>query len=185
MFSEKYELLKSEIPSISEQIKLFPLELQEKVFNLLVSTLLGNSVSTILSPNDFDETIGAETNKNDLPSELEVKLSSEPRNYVQEFKTFFNEKVPDKKLNAIEFTAFVAYFFKFRAPEANQLDEITKETLEEAYRYVPIKPPGDLNSAMSNAKNKRGFLDSGEKPRSYKITPAGEYFINHDLPKAK
>lgn len=174
MSQEEYTLLKTEMPSIAEQIKLFPEELQEKVFQILISTLMDRSIS-------FGElTTASDTTANVEPSSIS---SPEKRNYVEEFKSFVDEKDPNSKLNAMEFATLVAYFFTYLAPDENKNPEITEKIVTDAYKLSSHKPPGDIKSTLNNAKNKHAYLDKTSTPGVYKITPSGEYFIKSELPR--
>jgi hypothetical protein len=173
MLNDTYQLLKAEIPSIAEAVKLFPEELQSEVFHIMVSSLVGKPVEDLIPPE----------NKT-LPTTLTPDSSPPPpineqRNYVEEFKKFVEEKDPDKKLLDLEFAALVSYFFTYLAPPNKQTENITPEMLLDANK----KPPKNPKSTLMNAKAKRGFLETGNVAGSFKLSPAGEYFVKNELPK--
>ncbi len=172
MSKEEYEGLKAEMASIADTVKLFPDDLQGRVFSLLVGSLTGKPVPPEVSTSEINEPVEA--------SSALVQPSS--RNYVEEFKRFCEEKtLGGKRVNEQEFAAVAAYYFAFLAPEEHKLETFTEENLADAYKYADRKPPTRIDSVLSNAKSKKLF--DSEKRGVYKISVAGQHLVKNDLPR--
>lgn len=115
--------------------------------------------------------------KEDIP----LPTQSHPATYKKHapnIKTFVTEKNP---VSDNQFTATVAYYYRFEAPEAERKDSISPEELKEACRQADRKRIKYPRQTLNNAY-KEGFLDkAGEKGR-YKINTVGENLVAMTLP---
>lgn len=175
MGREEYDLLKAELPNIAESISVFPESLQERVFDLLVRSLLGLSSRKEEPASKNEQQLSTEHFSN--PSEAEEKTDFEI------FKDFLKEKVPQGKLSNADFIVLAVYYFAHKAPEERRISVCGQDELFEAFSWAGYKPPksdASLRASVSNAK-KTGRIDY-ESAGKYKLTSAGKYFVEHELP---
>ena len=79
-----------------------------------------------------------------------------------------------------QFTAVVAYFYRFEAPEAVRKDAIDANTLKEAARLAGRRQARNWVFTLNNAKNS-GYLDAAGSGQ-YKINSVGENLVAMTLP---
>lgn len=95
-----------------------------------------------------------------------------------DIKTFVESKQPK---NDTQFTATVAYFYQFEAPESERTDVITSEVVQEACRKAGrarlTSPKDTLNNTL-----KAGYLDKGSERGQFKINSVGENLVAMVLP---
>jgi hypothetical protein len=171
MSKEEFDLLKEEALVIAEIVKQYPEALQEQIFTLFVSTLLDRQVPKPLPPSV----------NGDSPTENPSAFPDEERNVVEEFKNFVEQKDPNGKLNDAQFVPLVAYFYTRLAPKDSLIEEMNKETLEEACTHADRKPPKNLTSTLSKAKAAR-YLKTGSDRGLFVLAAGGEHFVK-SLPK--
>lgn len=94
-----------------------------------------------------------------------------------DIKKFVKDKAPKSD---VHFAATVAYYYEFKAPEAQRKDAITKEDLVEACRRVDRKRPKRSAQVLVNAYHD-GLFDRGGKG-SYKLNSVGENLVAMALP---
>ncbi len=92
-------------------------------------------------------------------------------------KEFIDEKSPK---GHIEVITALAYW----ARENEGLQDLGKEELERLYKIAELRRPTDSRNAMAQVKSQKGWLDSVGGGR-YKLTAAGEDFVNLDLPRKR
>lgn len=97
----------------------------------------------------------------------------------KDLKSFYEEKKPSSDM---QFATFVAYYYKFEAPESERKDNIDSEILQDATRLANRDRLNDPNKTLRNAKF-NGYLDSGEGRGFYKINTVGENLIAMTLPQ--
>jgi len=79
-----------------------------------------------------------------------------------------------------QFTAVVAYFYRFEAPEADRKDAIDANTLKEAARLAGRRQARNWVFTLNNAKNS-GYLDAAGSGQ-YRINSVGENLVAMTLP---
>lgn len=182
MRKEDFELVAEKMREVAEIIKLFPEELQEKVYDHLVLTLL-DPPSPNINANQ-EPTLEVSNGKVSQPAQLN-DASSNSLSYIIEFKSFVKEKDPSNRLNHQEFATLATYYFMNKAPIEQRITEMSEEKLSEAYKLAERKPPVSVVQALRDAKSKLKSLDKGSKTGCYKINSMGEYFVQHELPMKK
>lgn len=175
MGKEKYDLLMGEMDNILETVGKFPESVRKSVFKALHLALM--------SEDNQGEDSGV-SNNGSLPSveDTSRKTDDENRNYATEIKQYAEkyDLSSTKKVNGMEFAAFVAYYFIERAPAENKVSAITRKHLEDAITIVRRKMPKDTNSTLRNAARKRKYLKSlgnGE----YSLTANGIHYVKTEL----
>lgn len=178
MSKEKFEEIKVELPAIAEIIKQYPEHLQTEVYKLLITTLLGdNAKFTDAKPNLTQDATPSETSG--LPSTSSDENA--PRNFVEAFRKFYQEKAPNGKIPEQEFAVVAGYFYAKLMPLENRVVEFSEKELGEAYRLVNRKPPTNLGGTLRNAKANKTLDQIGTG--KYKVSLLGEHFVENDLPK--
>jgi len=99
--------------------------------------------------------------------------------HVRDIKSFVEAKHP-KSDN--QFTAVVAYFYKFEAPQSQRKDFITREDLVTACRQANRKRPANPAQVLVNAHH-QGLLDKdGAERGHYRLNSVGENLVAIVLP---
>jgi hypothetical protein len=96
----------------------------------------------------------------------------------KDIKTFVDEKKPSSDN---QFTATVAYYYRFEAPEADRKDAITAEDLQDACRKAGRERFKNPSQTLINARNS-GLLDNAGRG-AYAINSVGENLVAMTLPE--
>ena len=180
MGKEKYDLLMGEMDNILEKVEKSPDSVRKSVFKALHSVLMDGDIhgkgagkSDIESP---------QLSNGDSPSD---KSDDEDRNYAEEIANYAKDyNLSDRrKVNDMEFAAFVAYYFTECAPEDEKVDAITKKHLEDTITIVGRNMPKNINATLSGAANRRGYLKSLGNGK-YELTANGKHFVKNTLLKS-
>lgn len=91
-------------------------------------------------------------------------------------RDFYAEKKPKGQL---EVTTLIVYYLN----TYKKVEDVEPGHLISGYREVSERIPKDPSAAIRNAKNKRGWIEYGEKPRSARISILGQNLIEIDLPR--
>lgn len=105
--------------------------------------------------------------------ETEIK---KPSMAVPPLRDFFNEKSPKSHLEKV--TTFAYYLKTYK-----DTLEVSEEEIRPLYNEVGVRKPKHIGQALTDAKNKFGWLASGSKPKYYSITDAGDNLVKLDLPQ--
>lgn len=97
--------------------------------------------------------------------------------HSMDIKQFTAAKAPKSDQ---QFSAVVAYFYRFEAPEAQRRETIDSEFLLEAARLAGRKRPTNARFTLNNAKN-AGYLDIATAGK-YRINSVGENLVAMALP---
>ncbi len=95
----------------------------------------------------------------------------------QSLKEYFAEKRPSDQKSQI--AVIVPYLTKI-AGETN----VDYDHLYTCFREVGEKVPLDLRSTVRDASRIKGWIDTSNS-KAFRLTTAGENFVNHDLPAVK
>ncbi|MDT7042853.1 hypothetical protein [Candidatus Nitronereus thalassa] len=95
-----------------------------------------------------------------------------------DIKSFVNEK--DPKSNQ-EFTATIAYYYRFEAPETSRKETITAEDLQEACRLAGRARFQRPAQTLINA-HQAGLIDKSGDRGGYAISTVGENLVAMTLP---
>jgi hypothetical protein len=63
------------------------------------------------------------------------------------------------------------------------LQDVSIDEMWSLYKILGIKAPKNLIQVFRDVKSKKAWFDGGSAVGKYKLTPSGEMFIEHDLPK--
>lgn len=96
---------------------------------------------------------------------------------VSDIKSFVLEKAPKSDQ---QFSAVVAYFYRFEASPAERRESINGELLQEAARLSGRKRMPNPRITLNNAKS-AGYLD-GVSPGEFSINSVGENLVAMTLP---
>ena len=160
--------------SVNDHLSKLPKEDQVKVLRWVAESL-GVSVGSpsIPTPNSSGHESTAQT---PAPTESS-QTNQEGFSGTTDIKTFVEEKQPNSDN---QFAAVVAYYYRFKAPEADQSETITAEALQNAARlsrrHVPSQPSVTLNNA-----EKQGYLDRIDRGH-FRINTVGENLVAMTLP---
>lgn len=100
-----------------------------------------------------------------------------PQSQPTDIKTFVATKAPKSD---VQFSATVAYYYRFEAPAASRRETIDGDTLQEAARLAGRNRLGNPRVTLNNAKN-LGYLDSNS-PGEFSINSVGENLVAMTLP---
>jgi hypothetical protein len=96
----------------------------------------------------------------------------------KDLKTFVAGKNPRSDA---QFTATVAYFYRFEAPPEQRKNEIDAATLQDACRLAGRARLPHPSMTLTNAKN-QGLIDKGSDAGKYIINTVGENLVAMTLP---
>lgn len=96
---------------------------------------------------------------------------------LNDLRSFVKSKSPK---NDMQFTATVAYYHRFLAPEGSRKDAISPQDLLDACRIADWKRPARPRQTMLNAFSAGVFDKSGHG--SYKLNSVGENLVAMVLP---
>lgn len=119
------------------------------------------------------DAVHEKTSTSGIPTGSTEKQSSGAR----DIKSFVAEKSP---ASVIQFTATVAYYYRFEAPPAERKETITPDDLQEACRKAGRDRLSNPHQTLINAHN-AGLLDKAERG-SYRINTVGENLVAMTLP---
>ena len=175
MPSERYELLKAEIPCIAKQVDAFPVDLQATVFQLLVEALLGQEIAVAA----VDRSLDANPKVIDLGAAEQTDSGS--RNYVTEILDYYTRYSMSGR-NDMEVAAFAAYYFTQVAPPDKRVDAIGSEHYIDLCKITGRQLPKSAPTTLNNSKNRKGYLET-KGTGVYALTDSGEHFVVHELIK--
>ncbi|MFY9824410.1 MAG: hypothetical protein WAM82_23745 [Thermoanaerobaculia bacterium] len=98
--------------------------------------------------------------------------------HAQDIKTFVQSKNPQSDN---QFTATVAYYYRFEAPEAERKEFITATDIQEATRKVGRDRISRPSQTLINA-HKQGLIDKAGERGAYTINTVGENLVAMALP---
>ncbi len=162
----KYQLLISEIDMIAEKVDLFQKDLQPVVYNTLVAALVGDSVylNQLNQGDELQQGSPSTEERENGPDAFESTLLN------------YNSNNTLLQLNDMEFSAFVAYFYKTIAPTDKRLDVIGTKHYLELSQLVGRELPKRVSGTLHNAKNLRGYLIKKSKDM-FELSEAGKEFV--------
>ena len=111
--------------------------------------------------------------KRKMPELEKEKVEKIPE---EELLKFYNEKKPKSQVATV--TVFAYYLKHFKGKE-----EFTTTDIKDLYETLKLPVPKKYSQAIWDASSKRGFVIKGEKKGLYKISEAGERFVEEKLPK--
>ena len=98
---------------------------------------------------------------------------------VPSLKEFFETKKPSDNQDII--TVFAYYLNKYCNTSSMEVGHAIS-----CYNEIGLRKPTNIYSVGINVRTRKGYLDHGDTPYTFKITIQGENLIEHDLPpKAK
>ncbi len=96
-----------------------------------------------------------------------------------DIKTFIDLKKPQTD---IQFTAAVAYYYRFEAPEPQRKASIIAADLQDACRQTGRERLKRPDQTLVNAHN-QGYLDKGGERGTYVVNTVGENLVAMTLPE--
>jgi len=63
--------------------------------------------------------------------------------------------------------------------------EFTERDMRKAYIRAHVKPPKVVGQAIRDAKNLSGYIESGKKWGTYRLSDQGDAYVRFDLPRKK
>jgi len=100
------------------------------------------------------------------------------RSGAMDIKSFVQSKNPQSD---IQFTATVAYYYRFEAPENERKASVTAEDLQEATRKVGRERLAKAAQTLINA-HQQGVIDKAGERGAYAINTVGENLVAMALP---
>jgi len=94
----------------------------------------------------------------------------------EELVRFYDEKRPKSQIATV--TVFAYYLKHFKGKE-----EFGSKEVKGLYEALRLPVPKKYSQAIWDASSKRGFVTKTEKKGLYRITEAGERFVEEGLPK--
>ncbi len=162
----KYELILSEIDKIAEKVDLFQDDLKPLVYSTLIEALIGESTHL------YQLRQGDELQQESLPS----KDGENDPDAFERIVLGHNSNNMLLRLNDMEFSAIVAYFYTEIAPTDKRVDAIGTEHYIELSRLVSRELPKRVSGTLHNAKNLRGYLIKKGKDM-FELSESGLEFV--------
>ncbi len=169
------ELLLSKIDVIIEKVDDFPDDLRETGMRLMVDALLERSTPLAYTEEPVAHSVPAESLGNT------VVQAQDSRNYATEIHQYYSVYGLDKR-NDMEVASFLAHYLINLAPEDARVEAIEPENFEDLCKITGRALPKDARSTLSNAKNKRKYLESDGKG-GFTLSTIGEHYVKHTLLK--
>ena len=172
MKREKYDILVAELENIATNIQLFPDSLHKDVYHTLVNALLNDDTQISTETKSFAESADIAT----------IDAESEPvllRNYATELHEYYLKYELEKR-NDMEVAAFLAHYFTEIAPTDVRVEAIEPKHIEELCQITGRPLPKDSRSTLTNAKNKKKYLESDGKG-FYTLSTIGQHYVKHRL----
>lgn len=114
------------------------------------------------------------------PRATSYRMQTEPvaatKRKPRSVKEFFNQKQPKGHKEIVTVFAYHLKAFERKS-------DISEEDIKECYRKSDTKMPKFPIQAIRDAKNQRGYFESGTKRGLYVISDHGEEFVKYDLPR--
>lgn len=204
---DKHEELKVELASIAKIVNSFPDEVKSKVFDLLVSSYLGNHPGIALpaeNPAGDEKTRGNLGRKSSRKKPKSNKPEQEPGSGSAQPKKIskksgakesweidrnldlrasstapsFKEFVADKKPKSEgEFWAVSTYYLQ----KLRGISPVTLDHIYTCYAEIKRKPPTAFRQTLINTKNRHGWIEPDEHG-NVNIPHRGVVYVDHDLP---
>jgi hypothetical protein len=187
-----YEELKAELVEISQIVEKFPVEVKQKVYDLLVSRFLGAPVpvSPVLGTgtgagvgNEGKEStkkksirssVGKGSARESYSIDKDLNLRGDKNKNILPFKSFYEAKKPG---SAAEFNTMAVYYLN----KLMGLPQVTLNHVYTCYAEVKKKPPEFFKQSFIDTKNKFGYVDFDDNGNLV-IPHRGVVFVEHDLP---
>jgi hypothetical protein len=100
-----------------------------------------------------------------------------PRGAVVDIKAFVDDKQPKSDM---QFSAVVAYYYRFVAPVEQRREVIDGQVLQDAARLAGRPRPPKPHMTLTNAKN-QGYLDKSGRGE-FRLNTVGENLVAMTLP---
>lgn len=130
--------------------------------------ILGVSLVTKSTPEPAHAATAATAAPHSLP----------PKTPRVDLRSFIQTKKPKTD---VQFSAAVAYYFRFEAPPDARKDYITATDLQSATRLADWHRFQNPKVPLDNARS-QGYLDTGPEKATFSINPVGENLIAMVLP---
>lgn len=171
MGMKKYKQLLENIGEMAKAVENLPENCREMVYRSLVVALLDEDDQLQVN----SASAGKHTAIVDTVEEIDE------RNIAEELEGYYRRFSLDSATD-MEFSAFLAYFFKRLAPPAETVDRIDESHYKMACMVTGKSLPKRISGTLNNAKNLKGYLDS-HGSGVYSITAMGEHYVKHRLMK--
>ena len=182
-----FKEIKAALAEIAAVIKELPSQVQEKAYDLLVTSFLEKEKTpTTLTGQDAhtedESTINIPDKKTRKKAniakesfQLDKSLTLVGNDKIPSFRTFVEQKSP--KSNA-HFTVVAIYYLK----KYLNIDKINVGHIYTCYKDANRKTPGNLQQNLKDLSSKRyGYIDL-RSSEDIGLPTRGETFIEHDLP---
>ncbi len=182
----EYDILKEKMQEVSSIVSKFPESVQEKVFNLLISSLIKPS-----SKLDFkiDPKIPSIKNATKKDTQTKPKNSSSKKkdsfNLLKDLdltgKTINGESFSDfvkhkKYTNHVQFITISVYYLA----RIMNMENITIDHVFTCYKNIGKRPPNNLVQSFWTASGKQfGYIDFSDR-ENIKIPHIGETHVEND-----
>ncbi len=97
---------------------------------------------------------------------------------IDDLRSFYKSKSPE---NNIEIFATLTFWLK----DKSQLPDVSISEMWTLYKILGIKPPKVLIQVFRDGKSKKAYFEAAKATGRYYLTPFGETFVEHDLPKVQ
>ena len=177
MKNTKFEVLMKEMDSIAAKVQLFPDGVQDVAFRTLVDALLEGEYkvpSTVESNPSLDMLVQLSDEKIDSSEEIGKDLE-------QEVKQIYG-RIKYRRLNDMEFCAFVAYYFTQRVHESQKVNGINEAHVRDIASHVGREGPKNPKSSLHNANHHGKLLERVGKG-VFALSEKGEEFVEGILGK--
>lgn len=177
MSNAKFDLLMREMVDIAAKVELFPDAVKEAAFNAMVDTLLAEDIANTDLPGakkelDADVGIRAESSEKSTPIEFD---------FAAHVSSIYG-RIKYRRLNDMEFCAFVAYYFTRLAQEPQIVNGIYDQHVIEISEIVGRAVPSNPTSSLHNASHHGKYLERVGKG-VFALTKRGESFVEGILGK--
>ncbi|MCJ7805736.1 hypothetical protein MUP46_03795 [Patescibacteria group bacterium] len=97
---------------------------------------------------------------------------------IDDLRSFYKSKSPE---NNIEIFATLTFWLK----DKSQLPDVSISEMWTLYKILGVKPPKVLIQVFRDGKSKKAYFEAAKATGRYYLTPFGETFVEHDLPKVQ
>lgn len=204
---DKHEELKVELTSIAKIVNSFPDEVKSKVFDLLVSSYLGEHPELPLraeNPLEDEKAVGTVGRKsarkrpkskrpeqNSAVESTQSKKTSKKSGSKESWEIdrnldlrasstapSFKDFVAEKQpKNEGEFWAVSTYYLQ----KLRGISPVTLNHIYTCYAEIKRKPPTAFRQTLINTKNRHGWIEPDEQG-NVNIPHRGVVYVEHDLP---
>ena len=171
MGQKEFDRILANVDKMTEVVEKLPDNCREMVYSSLVVALLDSTDSTSVT-----------SLIDDIPSvQAEDDHDVDERNIAEELELNYWRFSLDS-VSDMEFSAFLAYFFKRLAPPTEMTDRIDESHYKMACMITGRDLPKRISGTLNNAKNLKGYLES-HGSGVYAISAMGEHYVKHRLMK--